>query len=188
MIRKGDIVALFHEYGPEKCSYLGLAEYIGEGKPPDEASRAGEFDGRHVKLNKWTGTSVGSGDKQMSFRLLESADVAYEQEVWFAPKEKLQKLLDGCENIHAVELSDVRSGYRDKKEREKLLPLAADGFLEVHLSFKDVPLPREAKLGDFDTEGYLIDRLEWALHEIGFKEEGITFKMRELNEHPKREE
>ena len=126
----------------------------------------------------------------MAFRLLESEEVVYEQEAWYAPQAKIQRLLDNTKLIHGMELNDIRKECQEKREKDKELPLVASGFIEVHLSFSNLPLREPSDLpDDLDPEADLRERIMMALNGVDFTDDEIDFKVREFEEyrqHPDR--
>lgn len=185
MIQRGEMVGLFYSYDPDKCVYLGLAEYIGKETAPNGLAEAGNFDGRHVKLGPGH-MAVGPGE-QMSFRLLESGKVVYEQEIWYVPQAKVQRLLDGCERMHEGDIEDIRVVWQAQLEQEEELPLVASGFIEVHLSFSNLPLRDPSELpDDLSTEGDLCERIRLALNDLELADDEIDFKVREFEEFRRR--
>jgi len=119
----------------------------------------------------------------MAFRLLESEEVVYEQEAWYAPQAKIQRLLDNTKLIHGVELNDIRKECQEKREKDKELPLVASGFVEVHLSFSNLPLRDPSALpDDLSPERDLCDRIRLALNSLQFADDEIDFKVREFEE------
>ena len=175
-IQRGDMVGLFFEYGPESCVYLGLAEFIGPEDPPEGLAVAGKFDGKHIRLSSRALAVID--EKQMVFRLLESGETVYEQEAWYTPQARVQYLLDNCKKVHEGKIDDLRAICREKLERRKTLPLVAEGFLEVHISFNKAPIPSNDE--DYDADTYLRDAIVRALGCVGFMDDEIDIKVRSL--------
>jgi hypothetical protein len=187
MIEQGDIVGLFFEYGPEKCYYIGLAEYIGREAPPDDLfsklAKYGTFDGLHVQRGRGLLIEYKKEDQQMRFRLLETDEIVYEQEVWYAPKAMVKQLLDSAKSRHAGELSDIRAICRKTREQDRNLPLVANGFIEIHLSFSNRPLHDISELPEgLSPQEEICDRITMALNDLDFTNEQIDIKVREFEE------
>ena len=192
-IQRGDLVGLFFEYGPESCIYLGLAEHIGVEKAPRTGlAFAGKFDGEHVNMMSRGAGGVGPID-QYAFRLLETEEVIYEQEVWYVNQGKVQKLLDGCKEIFDGSIEAIRLESTKEQERKATLPLVADGFIEVLISLRGHPVSMPPATepspcidtdDDWDDDDHVYDHVTGAilsaLRGAGFNDDGIEMKVRQL--------
>jgi len=180
-IRQGDMVGMFYEYSQTSCVYLGLAEYIGEKDAPEcGLAIAGKFDGRHVEMS--SRISTNGHEKQMAFSLPGEGETIYEQESWYCPQAKVQRLLDGCEEVREGNIEDFRALEVARIEQEKSLPSVVSGHLEAYVTFRNLPTPDDYDLDNDDRcfpEQQIID----ALVGIGFDEKLIDIKVRSLDEH-----
>jgi len=116
--------------------------------------------------------------KQDAFRLYETGEIVYEQEAWYATQHRATVLLANTKDVHNADIETIRALAAEKREFQKHLPLVADGFLEIHVSFNKAPIPSNDE--DYDADTYLRDAIVRALGCVGFMDDEIDIKVRSL--------
>lgn len=175
-IQKKDMVGLFCNYGPKRCGYLGVAEYIGKKTAPDDIAKHGEAVGPHAQLVN--GSKTGGKGKQMAFLPLNSEKLVYEQEVLWATLDSTSILLENTVHLINIGIDELREFHKFHNTSV----LVAEGFIEVHIRFDGVPLPLYDFDAGFDCSDYITTHLLTALrNHMGFLKSEVNIKVHSLN-------